>query len=104
MASLERLAWMEHPVPFALIGISTDDYPEKARALLKATNATISHFIDHRLQLEHMLGATHLPLTVLVDANGRIVDKIRGAREWDSREAAALIANAFRGRAAAAKR
>lgn len=104
MASLERLAWMEHPVPFALIGISTDDYPEKARALLKATNATISHFIDHRLQLEHMLGATHLPLTVLVDADGRIVDKIRGAREWDSREAAALIANAFRGRAAAAKR
>src|SRR5664279_3551039 len=42
MASLERLAWQEHAVPFAVIGISTDDYPDKARQLLKATNATIS--------------------------------------------------------------
>ena len=98
MASLERLAWQEHAVPFAVIGISTDDYPDKARQLLKATNATISHFIDRRLQLENMLGASTLPLTVLVDAEGRVVDKIRGAKQWDGREASTLIDKAFRQR------
>src|SRR6266850_2049531 len=41
MASLERLAWKEHVVPFAIIGISTDDYSDNAKQLLKATNATI---------------------------------------------------------------
>jgi thiol-disulfide isomerase/thioredoxin len=95
MQSLERLAWLEHPVPFTLIGISTDDYPEQARQLLARTNATISHFIDEHLLWEHMLGASTLPLTVLVDARGRVVDKVHGARQWDAPEALALIARAF---------
>ena len=100
MASLERLAWGNPAAPFAVIGISTDDYPEKAQRLLQGSNATISHFIDRQLQLEHMLGATHLPLTVLVDANGRIVEKVYGAKQWDGPEAQALIAKAFRTRTA----
>ena len=100
MASLERLAWLEHPVPFAVIGISTDDYPERAMQLLKSTNATISHFIDRRLQLETLLGASRLPLTVLVDAQGRVVDKVYGAREWDSPQSQALVRNAFSARSA----
>jgi thiol-disulfide isomerase/thioredoxin len=95
MASLERLTWQEHPVPFTIIGISTDDYPDRARELLARTNATISHFIDHELLWEHMLGASSLPLTVLADAHGRVVDKVYGARQWDAPEALALIARAF---------
>lgn len=95
MASLERLAWQEQAVPFAVIGISTDDYPDRARQFLRASNATISHFIDRELQLETMLGASRLPLTVLVDAEGRIVDKVYGAKEWDGPQARALIARAF---------
>jgi thiol-disulfide isomerase/thioredoxin len=96
MASLERLAWQDHAVPFSVIGISTDDDRDQAVRLLKATNATISHFIDRNLELESMLGASRLPLTVLVDADGRIVDKVYGARDWDGTEAAALIAQSFK--------
>lgn len=104
MASLERLAWQEMAVPFAIIGISTDDYPDRAMKLLKGTNATISHFIDRELELESMLGATHLPLTVLVDAKGRVVRKVVGAKAWDSAEAKALIREAFTAGAAAPQR
>lgn len=104
MASLERLAWLDHPVPFAVIGISTDDYPERAQQLLKATNATISHFIDRKLQLETLLGASRLPLTVLVDAHGRVVDKVYGARQWDSPESRAMVRDAFSARASAARK
>jgi thiol-disulfide isomerase/thioredoxin len=95
MASLERLAWREDRVPFAVIGISTDDYPEKALAFLSRSNATIRHFIDHDLQMEHMLGASTIPLTVLVDANGRVLDKIYGARQWDSPEMMQRLAATF---------
>jgi len=101
MASLERLAWQDHAAKFTVIGISTDDYPERAQRLLKSSNATISHFIDRQLLLENMLGATHLPLTVLVDANGRVVDKIYGAKQWDGPDALALINKAFRIRSVA---
>jgi thiol-disulfide isomerase/thioredoxin len=93
-ASLERLAWQDAE-GFAVIGISTDDYRDNALRWLRASNATLSHFIDHELQLESLLGASSIPLTVLVDAQGRIVEKVRGAKEWDGPQARALIRRAF---------
>jgi thiol-disulfide isomerase/thioredoxin len=96
MASLERLAWRDEGRDFAIIGISTDDFADQAREWLKHSNATISQYIDQGLQMEHMLGATTLPLTVLVDARGRVLDKIHGARDWDSPESLALVRKTFR--------
>lgn len=96
MASLERLAWSEQPRSFAIIGISTDDFADKANGLLKDGNATISQFIDTRLQMEHLLGASRLPLTVFVDAEGRVLRRIYGAREWDGAESLRLINDTFR--------
>jgi thiol-disulfide isomerase/thioredoxin len=95
MASLERLAWLEHSSQFNIIGISTDDYRDQALAWLKNSNATINHFLDQQLQLENMLGANRLPLTLLVDANGRVLQKVYGARQWDSADSLQLISRTF---------
>jgi thiol-disulfide isomerase/thioredoxin len=102
MASLERLAWQEQD--FAIIGVSTDDYADKAASLLKRTNSTISHFIDHDLQMENILGASQLPLTVLVDADGRVLQRIYGSRQWDGADAQQLIEQTFHHRTASAVR
>ncbi len=96
MASLERLAWRDGKQYFAIIGISTDDYADKAEALLQTTHATISHYIDTRLQMENMLGASRLPLTVLVDADGRVLAKVYGARQWDAADELRFIDETFR--------
>jgi len=95
MASLERLAWRDQGKAVTIIGISTDDSVDDARAWLKQSNATLNQFIDQRLQMEHMLGASRLPLTVLVDAHGRVLEKIYGAREWDSPESIAFVSRTF---------
>jgi len=95
MASLERLSWMDLGTRFNVIGISTDDYAEKAKDALRTSNATITHFIDANLQLENMLGASRLPLTVLVAADGRVLEKIYGARAWDAPQAVQWIAKTF---------
>ena len=42
-----------------------------------------------------MLGAAQIPLTVLVDANGRVLQKIHGAREWDSPASQLIIDGVF---------
>jgi thiol-disulfide isomerase/thioredoxin len=94
-ASLERLAWQQSAVPFTVIGISTDDYRDKALRWLASSHATINHYIDRDLQLETVLGATQLPLTVFVDASGRVLGRVYGAREWDGPEAKALIDKTF---------
>ncbi len=95
MASLERLAWNEIARRINIIGISTDDYPQQARRWLAQSHSTVSHFIDERLQMERMLGASRLPLTVLVGSDGRILSKIYGAREWDSPQALQLLRGQF---------
>ncbi len=96
MASLERLAWGSPTHDFSIIGISTDDYADQASRMLKGTNATISQFIDTGLQMERLLGATRLPLTVLIGADGRVLKRIAGAREWDDADSLRLIEATFR--------
>ena len=96
-ASLERLAWSEAGSRYTVIGISTDDDRNAAAKWLRHSNATINHYIDTgpRWPLEHMLGASSIPVTVMVDAQGRVVGRFRGARDWDSAESVRLIERTF---------
>ena len=87
MGSLERLSRRYGGKRFQVIGISTDDYVEPAKAALRAARITFSNFIDGNLLMENMLGADRIPLTVLVNAQGRVVGKFRGTTDWDSPEA-----------------
>ena len=94
MGSLERL-WQRYGDQLNVIGISIDDYPERAKAFLAKAKTTFPHYIDHKLNLENMLGANSIPLTLLIDAQGRVLQKIRGAREWDSPDAVKAIGQAY---------
>ena len=105
-ASLERLSWSDAGSRYTVIGISTDDNRSAALQWLRHSNATISHYIDSgpRWTLEHMLGASSIPVTVLVDAQGRVVARFQGARDWSSAESIQLIERAFAvGRSAPAR-
>ena len=96
-ASLERLARSKDGGRYTIIGISTDDDRNAALAWLKQSNAKLTHYIDTgpRWPLEHMLGASRIPVTVLVDAGGRVVARFPGARDWSSAESIKLIERAF---------
>ena len=91
MGSLERL-FQRYGDRFNVIGISIDDYRERAEVFLAKADTTFPHFIDRQLMLENMLGAKSIPLTLLIDAEGRVLQKVRGAQEWDSPEIIETIA------------
>lgn len=95
MGSLDRLAKRHNGRQFHIIGISTDDYPEKATDYLTRTRVSFDNYIDRDLLWETMLGAQRIPLTVLVDAEGRVVKRVYGAKAWDSPEMVALIEKAL---------
>jgi thiol-disulfide isomerase/thioredoxin len=95
MASLDSLAKRYKGKPFKVIGISTDDYPEKAYDFLERAGIGFENFIDAKLELENMLGANRLPLTLLIDAQGKVLVKHYGAKDWDSPETRQMIAKAF---------
>lgn len=96
MASVQRLAQRYGGKQFHVIGVSTDDYIDRATFFLKQNAVTFPNFIDSQLFLENMLGADHLPLTLLVDARGKVLAKFSGAREWDSPQTLAMIAKTLR--------
>ena len=96
MGSLERLYRRYGDKHFRVIGISTDDYVEPAKAALRESRVSFNNFIDSKLFMENMLGADRIPLTLLVDGQGRVLGKFYGAKDWDSPEAVALIARSFR--------
>lgn len=92
MGSLERLFWRFGGKQFQLIGISTDDHAESAAAAVRASKVSFPNFIDRQLLMENMLGADHIPLTLVVDAQGRVLGKFYGAKDWDGSEGRAAIA------------
>jgi thiol-disulfide isomerase/thioredoxin len=95
MGSLIRLARRYNGKQFNVIGISTDDYRDKAAEFIRKAKISFANYLDSRLMLENMLGANTIPLTVLVDAEGRVLAKVYGAREWDSPEIVDAIAHTF---------
>ncbi len=92
---MERLARRYGGKQFNVIGISTDDDGNAAVAIIKKSKITFENFLDSNVVLENMLGANTIPLTILVDAQGRVLDKARGAYDWDSAEIIEEIGNTF---------
>ncbi len=95
MQSLEELSKMKLSVDFNLIGISTDDFPLKAYSLIEQTNISFDNFIDRNLVLENMLGANRIPLTILIDSNGKLLKKVRGSRAWNHPMMVQMIEKTF---------
>jgi len=95
MGSLERLARRYGGRQFNVIGISTDDDGNAAAAYIKKSRITFENFLDSKVFLENMLGANTIPLTVLVDEQGRVLEKVHGAYQWDSPEALDAISETF---------
>jgi len=94
MDSLERLQ-KRYSKDLNVIGISIDDYPDRAKVFLRKAKTTFPHYIDHELKLENMLGADSIPLTLLIDAHGRVLHKVRGAQEWDNPDIIEAIGKMF---------
>jgi thiol-disulfide isomerase/thioredoxin len=91
IGSLERLSRRFGGKQLNVIGISTDDDASAAAAFIKASKLTFTNYLDSNVRLENMLGANTIPLTILVDERGRIIEKVRGIQEWDNPETIKFI-------------
>lgn len=95
MGSLERLSRQYGGKQFNIIGVSTDDDAYAALRFLMRMRITFDNYHDKNLLLEDMLGADTIPLTLLIDANGKVLRKFRGYKIWDSAESIQMIGKTF---------
>ena len=91
IGSLERLSQRFGSKQINVIGISTDDDASAATAFIRDSKLTFTNYLDSNVRLENLLGANTIPLTILVDERGRIIEKIRGFQEWDNPETIKFI-------------
>ena len=96
MASIQHLSQRFGGEKFNVIGISTDDDANAAASFIKTSKLTFENYIDSNVLLENMLGADTIPLTILVDAHGRVIRKVSGSQNWDNPELLQLIGKAFK--------
>jgi len=96
MGSFERLYKRFGESKFNLIGISTDDDSYAALNFLMKEGLTFANFGDDKLKMENMLGADTIPVTLLIDANGKVLKKVRGFHEWDSPQTIQMLEQEFK--------
>ena len=95
MASLERLSRLA-PGRLKVIGVTTDDDANLAREFVARAGVSFPCYHDADQHLERrVFGAAAIPLTLVVDGQGRIVQRVLGARQWDSARSIALIESAL---------
>ncbi|GAB4149567.1 MAG: TlpA disulfide reductase family protein [Sphingomonadales bacterium] len=94
MPALDRLAQAFADADFALLPISLDvGGPEVVQAFYEKTKiANLPVLIDANGGSPAAFGAIGLPMTVLIDRDGRILARHPGDAEWDSPAAKAVIA------------
>jgi thiol-disulfide isomerase/thioredoxin len=99
MPSLNRLQARLGGADFTVLAISLDrGGPDKPGKFLTSNNlSNLGLYLDQKNDLMASLGVIGLPLTVLVDREGREVARLAGPAEWDTPEAEAAVRRAMSG-------
>jgi thiol-disulfide isomerase/thioredoxin len=103
MPALDRLQVKLGGEDFEVLAISVDRKGAEASAkFLSETGAeNLALYVDETFKVARDLKAPGLPVTILVDRQGREIGRVTGPAEWDSEDALALIGAVIEDRAAA---
>lgn len=92
MPSLARLAKLLDADAISVIALSIDKQPADALRFLRAHNASsLPLYVDPDARIAETLGAVGVPVSILIDAEGREIGRLRGTADWSSEEAVLLI-------------
>jgi thiol-disulfide isomerase/thioredoxin len=86
MPAMERLYRALPRDRFELIAVAIDDEPGKVGAFVERYALTFPILLDPDKQVSARYQTMGVPESLLVDGNGRIVERYVGPREWDAPE------------------
>ena len=86
MPAMERLYQKLHGERFELVAVSIDDEDAKVAEFVKRYSLTFPIAMDRDKSVSAAYQTTGVPESLLVDREGRIVERYVGPREWDAPE------------------
>lgn len=91
MPSLQQLADIYGPEQLQVLALNVGEGPRRIAQYLQSSALTLTVLLDRTREISSAWGATVLPTTLLIDADGRPRLRVRGEVDWSGREAQALI-------------
>lgn len=96
MPSLARLRERLDPNAFAVVTMTTDGQAEAIRQFLAQLGVTLPVLFDEQQDVSRAFMVRGLPTTVLIAADGTVLARAVGPREWDSEAAITLMRQALK--------
>ena len=84
MPAMQRLYDKLRDEPFELLAISVDDDLEELRSFQKRLGVTFPILMDPSQAVTRQYQTTGFPESILVDRDGRVVERYIGPRDWDA--------------------
>jgi len=98
MPAMQRLYEALAPEGFELVAISVDESPEEIRAFRDRLGVGFPILLDPDQDVSRLYQTTGFPESILVDRDGRIVERYVGPREWDHPDYLARVRSLLDGR------
>jgi len=98
MPALSRLQGRLGGKDFQVVAVNLDRNPAEGRAFLRARGIrNLAFYRDNKLALFEALNVPGLPLSVLIDREGRTIGRLAGPAAWDGPAARKVISEAIDG-------
>jgi peroxiredoxin len=101
MPSMEKLHQKFKDGDFALVTINLQESAARVKEFFKEFKLTFTALLDTDGEVGIMFGINQIPITYILDKQGRIIAKALGPRQWSSRESIALFEHLTKGHTAA---
>ena len=98
MPSLQQLAEIYGPEQLLVLALNVGEGPRRITQYLQSSGLNLTVLLDPQSEAAKAWGANVLPTTILIDAEGRPRQRVRGEVDWSGREAAALVEPLLRGK------
>jgi thiol-disulfide isomerase/thioredoxin len=99
MPSLQQLAEIYGPEQLQVLAINVGEGPRRIAQYLQSSGLDLTVLLDPQSLAAKAWGASVLPTTILIDAEGKPRLRVRGEVDWSGREAQALVEPLLRTRA-----
>lgn len=93
MPSMEKLHQKLKNKDFAIVTVNLRESALKVKAFFKKFKLTFTALLDSTGEVGASFGIRAIPTTYILDKTGRIIGRVNGPREWDSKAAIALFEN-----------
>ena len=91
MPTLQQLAEIYGPEQLLVLAINFKEGPRRINQYVQATGLSLPVLLDAQGEIAKQWGANVFPTTILIDAEGRPRQRVRGEVDWTGRDAAALV-------------